>query len=344
MKYILLCGAILCTASFGLVGAFIWPAHAADNGVCPSYQTIQCQPGYSLENVTIPLQFQKSGCATTTQLCKPNPAQDPDSARASRNCAINQKFNESTLRCENTSASCAPFLRFCARNERATGECACSPSLASDQGQPLCVPQPSCPDNRVVNCEATGIFSVRECPVNMPKLSNNPAPEFGGGGGDRVDPFFSPDEYEVDAFGNDRKGSFGFADASDEKSGSTTGSSESDRANREARVYGDGPDRASAARASRESDRANREARGYGDGPDRASAARASRESDRTNREARGYGDGPDRASRGNSNNSGSSRDSSSSGSSRSSSSSGSSRDSSSSGGSKSSDRSGGRW
>lgn len=159
-----------------LVGGFLANTVLAQTpSNCPVYANPQCQVDYRLTTVDVPEQFRVAGCPTTMPLCVRSPESDEQAKRPSNRCGSQQKFNQTTGRCENTNSACRPFLRLCQRGESANTLCSCSPTQASDQGTAACVPALACPDNRVLNCEATYMASTKSCTVMIsPTIPTSP--------------------------------------------------------------------------------------------------------------------------------------------------------------------------
>lgn len=165
---------VLFTAMLLLGGFSANTALAQTPSNCPVYANPQCQVDHRLSTADVPLQFQVAGCPTTMPVCVRSPESDEQAKRASNRCGSQQKFNQTTGRCENTSTACRPFLRLCQRGESPNTLCSCSPTLASDQGTPACVPALACPDNRVLNCDATYMASSKSCTVVSPTVPTSP--------------------------------------------------------------------------------------------------------------------------------------------------------------------------
>lgn len=132
---------------------------------CPTYTQPVCRTDQEAVTVTVPQEFQRTGCATTMPVCKNLP--QTSSTIPSRQCGENQKFNNTSGQCENTNVACPAFMRLCTVGETPDQLCSCSPTEASVRGPLPCVAALSCPDNRLLNCDATRQTAVRNCFVQV---------------------------------------------------------------------------------------------------------------------------------------------------------------------------------
>ncbi len=158
---------LVCLGSLAIASSVVAQA-TIDSDVeitCPTYVQPTCRTDQEVVSVDVPQQFQRAGCPVTMPVCKNLP--QTASTTPSRQCGAKQQFNNSSGRCENTDAACPLFMRLCTVGEAPDQLCSCSPTEASVRGPLPCVAGLSCPDNRLLNCDATRQTAKRTCFVQV---------------------------------------------------------------------------------------------------------------------------------------------------------------------------------